>query len=138
MHQAGGRLSLVVLAAALVVLVGGPTAGAESDKKADYIVVLKDVPSAAAVAGEHAEKLKGTLKHVYEDALKGYAIELNESQLEKLAADPRVDYVEPDQPVQAETTQTGATWGSTGSTSGTGRSAGRSRTRARARGSGRT
>jgi Peptidase inhibitor I9 len=81
--------------AALLVAVVGPSPVTAS-AKGDYIVVLKDVPSAAAVAAEHAEKLKGKLKHVYEDALKGYAIELNENQVEKLAADPRVDYVEPD------------------------------------------
>ena len=112
MHQAGRRLSLFALAALVgVLLVAGPAPGAAHSPKGDYIVVLKDVPLAAEVASEHAEKLKGKLKHVYEDALKGYAIELSENQVEKLAADPRVDYIELDQPIQVDTTQTGATWG---------------------------
>jgi subtilisin family serine protease len=109
MSKAGRRAGFVVLAALLVAVLGPSPVTASA--KGDYIVVLKDVPSAAAVAGEHAEKLKGKLKHVYEDALKGYAIELNENQVEKLAEDPRVDYIEPDQPVQTTTTQTNATWG---------------------------
>jgi subtilisin family serine protease len=111
MHHAGSRLGLAVLAALVLVAVVGPSAGAEEFNKADYIVVLKDVPSAAAVASEHVEKVKRKLKHVDEDALKGYAIELNENQVAKLAEDPRVDFIELDQPVQTTTTQSGATWG---------------------------
>jgi hypothetical protein len=60
MSKAGRRAGLVVPAALFVVLVLGPSAVAADDNKADYIVVLKDVPSAAAVASEHVEKVKGS------------------------------------------------------------------------------
>ncbi|MGH3130715.1 MAG: S8 family peptidase [Gaiellaceae bacterium] len=112
MSRAGNRLGFVVLAAALLSFALGSTATAASENKAVYIVVLHDsVASAQAVADEHAVKYHGKLEHVYEAALKGYAVELHSHQAEKLAAEPQVAYVEPDAPIVVDTTQTGATWG---------------------------
>ncbi len=82
-----------------------------------YIVVLKDaLPGHAAiqarsVAEEHAAGSGGKLLHVYEHAVKGYAIRLSESRARALANDPRVKYVEQDGQVQAVGRQSGATWG---------------------------
>jgi subtilisin family serine protease len=48
---------------------------------------------------------------VYSTVVQGFAARLTGQQLAALRADPRVDYVEADQPMYATTTQTGATWG---------------------------
>jgi subtilisin family serine protease len=48
---------------------------------------------------------------VYEHALKGFTISLPPQLAEALAADPRIAYVEKDQELTTQTTQSGATWG---------------------------
>jgi subtilisin family serine protease len=72
-----------------------------------YIVVLRggaDPRAVAAVAGVHP-------RFVYTAALHGFAAGLNAGQLAALRHHPSVEYVEPDQRVEAWTTQTGAPWG---------------------------
>jgi len=49
--------------------------------------------------------------YVYATVVQGFAAHLSEPQLAALRADPRVAYIEPDAPMYATTTQTGATWG---------------------------
>jgi subtilisin family serine protease len=82
-----------------------------------YIVVMKSgtftgprhsiSASISRVAGEQAV----VPDFVYSTVVQGFAARLTEQQLAALRADPRVDYVEADQPMYATTTQTGATWG---------------------------
>jgi subtilisin family serine protease len=105
------RLGLALAAVTLFAGAVGSAAGARSANVGAFIVVLKDVESAAAVAAEHTAATNGTVGYVYEHALKGYSIALDESQLGKIAADPRVDYVEADVPVSISTTQTNPPWG---------------------------
>jgi subtilisin family serine protease len=102
-------LALAVAAAALATLgAGSPSA---SDR-ASYIVVLKSsVANPAAVAQEQAARVGGTVTHVYSHALKGYSLTLPVPAVARITADPRVDYVEADGVMTADTTQTGATWG---------------------------
>jgi aqualysin 1 len=87
-----------------------------------YIVVLNEnVPlaglSVSAVAAEAFQVLEDVRvpgrapRHVYDRALKGFAIELTEAEAVALSNDPRVAYVEEDSIVEAFVTQTGATWG---------------------------
>jgi len=79
-----------------------------------YIVVLKD--DVADVEGESirlsrdfgGDRANG---HVYQRAIKGFSVRLNEQQAERLADDPRVAFVEEDSIVSLEAVQTGATWG---------------------------
>jgi subtilisin family serine protease len=111
MKGALSRLGLTLAAVALFVGAAGSAAAARSANIGGFIVVLKDVESAAAVAAEHAAATNGTVGYVYEDALKGYSISLDESQLSTIAADARVDYIEADLPVSTFTTQTNAPWG---------------------------
>src|SRR5256714_6304251 len=102
-------LALAVAAAALATL-GAASPGASD--RASYIVVLKSsVANPAAVAQEHAARFGGTVTHVYSHALKGYSLTLPSAAVARLAADPRVDYVEADGVMKADTTQSGATWG---------------------------
>jgi subtilisin family serine protease len=86
-----------------------------------YIVVLDDRPGAFGrpalggltvpqVALEMAVGQRGQLLHVYEAALKGFAVRMPAEGAEKLARDPRVVLVEPDRVVTIAATQTGASW----------------------------
>jgi subtilisin family serine protease len=83
-----------------------------------YIVVLKaedaNKPSGLTVplkAVDMAARYGGSVTFTYEAALQGFAIKMPEEQAKKLAADPRVAYVEQDQIMHAIATQNGATWG---------------------------
>jgi subtilisin family serine protease len=82
-----------------------------------YIVVMKRgtfsgprnsiSASISRVAGEQ----EVVPDFVYSTVVQGFAARLTEQQLAAVRADPRVDYVEADQPMYATTTQSGATWG---------------------------
>ncbi|HEY0728429.1 MAG TPA: S8 family serine peptidase [Pyrinomonadaceae bacterium] len=117
---------LVALSVAAVVLTavhgqnqngnGGKFRRARADKRIanQYIVVLKD--DVADVEGESirlANNFGGDRGngHVYQRALKGFSVRMNEQQAARLADDPRVDFVEEDSVVSLGAVQTGATWG---------------------------
>ena len=84
-----------------------------------YIVVLKDYAAdpkgelslAPQIAEDMEKAYGGKLKKIYKHAVHGFSIEMTEEQALALADDSRVDFVEEDGEVQADTTQTGATWG---------------------------
>ncbi len=70
----------------------------------DYIVVLKDnnfLSSVSSLAGK-ARSDGATIGHIYDDALHGFSMKVpNEDVLEKILANPGVDYVQPDVKVKA-------------------------------------
>ncbi len=79
----------------------------------EYIVVFRtgvrgtDVNGAAATAlGNHA-----TIHFVYDSALQGFAAFLPAQALKALQNNPNVQYIEADQIISLDTTQTPATWG---------------------------
>ncbi|MFI2708648.1 S8 family serine peptidase [Micromonospora sp. NPDC018662] len=80
-----------------------------------YVVVLKDgkasparVKSAAsALAGEHG----GSVRRVFDKALRGYSASMDRRQAERLAADPDVAYVQQVQRWTATGTQSTPPWG---------------------------
>lgn len=77
-----------------------------------YIVVFNDdVADPHGKAQEKALKKNGKMKYSYGAVLKGFAAELSDAAVAELRADPDVAYVEQDQTVSINTTQTGATWG---------------------------
>ncbi|HEX5511756.1 MAG TPA: S8 family peptidase [Actinomycetales bacterium] len=99
-----------------------PLRAAESPAAVEgqYVVVLKDGPSAKGTQASRAEvsaaadraRGKGAkVKHEFSAALKGYAASMSASQLEQVRRDPAVAYVEADQVVKASATQSNATWG---------------------------
>ena len=122
-------MSRTVVAAMCVVLATvAPSSalGAPADPQpnhASYIVVLNpdavrsdaepasNRPLVAEAAQELARAHGGFLAHVYQHALKGFAVELTDDQAARLADDPRVASVEPDATVEAVATQSPATWG---------------------------
>ncbi|MBA3601416.1 MAG: S8 family peptidase, partial [Acidobacteria bacterium] len=101
------------------------TAEADKIKKAKnpipnrYIVVLEEWATGEPGANSNAEAVAlelgivygGRIDKIFKHALNGFSVELNENQAERLSQDPRVEFVEEDGEVFANTTQTGATWG---------------------------
>ena len=89
-------------------LIKAPSGGVEGQ----YIVVLKDeVQSTSEKAKAKAEKKGGKLKHAYAAVLNGFAAELSDEAVADLRLDPEVAYIEQDQEVSINATQSGATWG---------------------------
>lgn len=75
------------------------------------MVFKADVENVAGEAEKLATKYGAKIKHIYESALKGTALELSDAAVAALRADPAVAYVEQDQVAYANVTQLGATWG---------------------------
>ena len=116
---------------AVLLLAAAGFAGDGSIRQADgappiqdqYIVVLEDEAAGTAeaparsglsvsiVAVDMAARYGGTVFFFYETALKGFAIRMPERAAQRLAADPRVSFVEQDSEVFAVVTQSPATWG---------------------------
>jgi subtilisin family serine protease len=84
-----------------------------------YIVVLDDsvvgekglFSIAPYIASELATTHRGKLKHVYQHAINGFAVEMTEAEAEALSQDFRVAYVEEDGVVTADVTQSNPPWG---------------------------
>jgi subtilisin len=85
-------------------------AGATKPIPDQYIVVLHDGTDAPAVAAEHRRKAGAEVLDTYSAALDAYTARLSASELRKVEADPRVDYVFQDvegTPVAAQSLPTG-------------------------------
>jgi serine protease len=117
-------LLAVAIAAALPGLVdAAELRTAREPVKGQYIVVLKREfvrgpgevsrnPDVTTLAAEMANTYGVAVSMAYEHALQGFvASNVAEKQLEKLASDPRIDYIEEDGVMRVNATQTGATWG---------------------------
>ena len=85
----------------------------------NYIVVLNNAvvgeeglySIAPYIAEELAATHKGKLKHVYKNALNGFAVEMSPEDAERLSEDFRVAFVEEDAVVHLDATQTNPPWG---------------------------
>src|SRR5438128_8324407 len=87
---------------ALVLATALPDAAVVTAAQANsYIVVLRDDVDSRGAAREHGSAHGFQAAHVYEHALKGYAARLSSQAVAAIAADPRVRFVSPDQPVEA-------------------------------------
>jgi subtilisin family serine protease len=98
-------------------------AGTADAVAGSYIVILKDAAvggragsrTALAAAGSTsngvAARYGAQVRRVYGAALNGFQASMAEAAAKRLAADPRVAYVEQDQRVSLLATQSGATWG---------------------------
>src|ERR687898_3403229 len=97
-------LVVSLLAAAALLPAAASAARSAEDR---YIVVVKESTDPAAVAKAHGSPNA----RVFRTALNGYAAKIPASELGALRRDSRVDYVEADRLMHAQTTQPGATWG---------------------------
>ncbi|HEX8459090.1 MAG TPA: S8 family serine peptidase [Pyrinomonadaceae bacterium] len=80
----------------------------------NYIVVFKEsVPEARinAFAAQLAREHGGKIGFVYQHALRGFSVQLNEAQAEALSRNPQVEYVEEDSLVEGAAVQASPTWG---------------------------
>src|SRR5687767_2281251 len=120
---------LVLAGLCMVVFVSAPvpTTVAKKDKlrkvtnkvENSYIVVLDEeqvgerglFSIAPYIASELATTHGGKLKHVYQHAINGFAVEMTEAQAEALSNDFRVKFVEEDGIVTADATQSNPPWG---------------------------
>ncbi|MGW0774975.1 S8 family peptidase [Streptomyces sp. NPDC002835] len=87
-----------------------PAATAVADS---WIAVLENTPEGSVrSAAEHlADTYDGTVTHLYRSSVRGFAAKMTAAQAHRLAADPRVAYVEQDARVRVNATQSDATWG---------------------------
>ncbi|HTG86759.1 MAG TPA: S8 family peptidase [Pyrinomonadaceae bacterium] len=120
-------LVLAGLCAVIFLSAPVPTTQAKKDKlhkstnkiENSYIVVLDEsvigergiFSIAPYIASELASNHKGKLKHVYQHAINGFAVEMSEADAEALSQDFRVKYVEEDSVVTADVTQNNPPWG---------------------------
>lgn len=78
---------------------------------ARYIVVLRDVDDPLAVGVATANLSGGRLRHVYDTAINGFAVDLPEGAARALAGDPRVEYLEQDGALTLAAAQGLPSWG---------------------------
>ena len=118
-------IAVVFIAVAALSFIASSHAEQKSDKfrvsingiPGRYIVVLNDEAPANAsadvsvLAAETADNHGAKVDHLFTSAIAGFSAELSEKEAVALSQDPRVKYVEQDTLIEAQTTQSGATWG---------------------------
>ena len=76
-----------------------------------YIVILRPSAPATQIMNAVVPMPGVRVRNVYVAAVNGFAAKLSPEALAQLQADPNVAYIEQDQVMTADATQTGATWG---------------------------
>jgi subtilisin family serine protease len=104
------RLLLAAPITALLAL-GVLPAQAKPAPVGNYIVVLRAGASSPTAAAAQARALGGAVQHVYTNALRGFSAALPTAAVRSLRASSAVAYIERDQVVRANGSQSGATWG---------------------------
>ncbi|MGH2685012.1 MAG: S8 family peptidase, partial [Actinomycetota bacterium] len=105
---AGALLLLAVVAAPSAATPERADGPDGPDHRQPYVVVLRDdAGDPEGAANRHGARAR----HVFRRALNGYAADLSGAQLAALQNDPAVAFVEPDLPIEADATQSPATWG---------------------------
>lgn len=120
--------AILILAGLVAVVLVSPPARSQGKGKLrkqanrienSYIVVLDDSvvggkgrnSIAQYIASDMAGAYKGKLKHIYQNAINGFSVEMSEAEAERLSEDFRVEFVEEDGVVTADTTQNNPPWG---------------------------
>jgi aqualysin 1 len=95
--------------------VGAPSLAVQAGEviPGSYIVVLREAPGLARAASVASAMgvASSAMRHVYNHALNGFAADLSPADVERLARDPRVAFIEPDRVVTTQATQSPVTWG---------------------------
>ncbi|MGB9376204.1 MAG: S8 family peptidase [Mycobacteriales bacterium] len=128
MKKSMSLAGLVGLVAALIVTTFGGSAAAAPEGQirgaggadavaGSYLVALKDTTAlrsrgTSATAHDMAKSHRGSVKFVYQRAMRGFATRMSESDAKQLAADSRVAYVEQDHMLRLAGTQANPpSWG---------------------------
>ena len=116
-----GEFSLLEAGENVVVEGGVPQApDASAATSGRYIVVVASQPAASnararsslrAVTADVESRMGARVTQSFETALSGFVAEMSPAEAAELAADPRVELVEPDLPMSILATQSGAPWG---------------------------
>ncbi|HST85552.1 MAG TPA: S8 family serine peptidase [Kineosporiaceae bacterium] len=117
-------LALIGLPALLVTVAGGVLAtpasaaegtirdaGSASVVKNSYVVVLKSSTGVPSAVKSLTGKYGGKVGHTYSHALGGFEVSVGEAAAKKLAADPKVSYVQKNGIFTIKTTQSSPPWG---------------------------
>jgi aqualysin 1 len=106
-------LALSISVVSTVAAKGNTSVQSEKPSAGRYIVVFKPGTPAAEIsaAGEHARAAGGQVDYVYESALLGFAGSFPEQAIFGLSHNPNVEYIEEDQVISLDATQSPATWG---------------------------
>jgi subtilisin family serine protease len=75
-----------------------------------YIVVLNDGPATGDAASTLSRTYGGSIIRTFGTSLRGYAAQMTPTEALSASRDPRVAYVEQDQPVHTDATETNAPW----------------------------
>ena len=113
------RISSLIVVSILIMSLSGVALAAPSSAPANgvipgrYIVVFKQGTPAADVsaAAERTRGLGGQVDFVYESALTGFAGNLPEQAVFGLSHNPNIEFIEADQVITIDATQSPATWG---------------------------
>ena len=104
------RVSLALVAGALVVGLTPSGAAAAQEIEGQYIVVLK--PQAGGESAKRKVRARGgKVQREFSRVLDGFTAELDAKALAEVRKDPAVDYVEPDRVITLDATQQNPTWG---------------------------
>ncbi len=98
-------------AAAVGATAGTATAAPPAGSSVGSYIVTLDSSTSPTQGAERAARLGGRIQHVYTAAMSGFAVKLPAALADRLSTQPGVVAVEPDLPIQLNTTQSAATWG---------------------------
>ncbi|MCR3753198.1 S8 family peptidase [Lentzea californiensis] len=107
----GSAVMIAAFAAPATAAVGEIRVSPGENIAGSFIVKLKDngVTASAQTLGS---RFGGRVGHVYDTVFQGFSVRMSDAQARRLAADPSVDYVERDQVVSIQATQTNPpSWG---------------------------
>ena len=119
---------LILAGLCAMMIIPGPARSQDRDNRLhrkankiqnNYVVVLDDsvvgekglYSIAPYIADDMAATYHGKLKHVYQHAINGFAVEMSEEDAERLSDDFRVKFVEEDAVMTADVTQSNPPWG---------------------------
>ncbi|MCX2951862.1 S8 family peptidase [Lentzea sp. NEAU-D7] len=107
----GSVVMIAAFAAPATAAVGEIRVSPGENIAGSFIVKLKD-NAVTASAQALGSRFGGQVGHVYDTVFQGFSIKMSDAQARRLAADPSVEYVERDQVVSIQATQTNPpSWG---------------------------
>jgi len=105
------RRLLSILVGVFVVVGVAPSVQAAPPGETQRVIVQVTSPRDVHALAAEAERLGGSIRHVYSRVLDGFAADLPPQAIEALQRNPLVEAVTPDAPTSATETQSDPPWG---------------------------